>query len=197
MLYLGSSQFLSRNLSGGVFIQLGAIFFFLPMGVWFQRVQSLGAESLRPVNRVQFVRQLFLAIAIDHLVVFVFLACCMFAAVWLSSLNQQVHFYTALFFHFDLKAAGALFALLSCFALAVTSLAIRRTWVIILCAAAVLLLPHALLIALLVGFSQMPGFDLPMSRIIEILTFVVPLALLIPISYIILMYRLALRREWG
>jgi hypothetical protein len=180
-----SLQTIEMALFGGMtqFVGIGLV---LPFMSWYQRTKYLEADSLRPADRKSFVKQLFLAYAVDHWI------------VWLAGIAALVYF---LIFpnNGDLSVTLWLAPILPAAAIwlfgAGTSVfAYKNHWVAGIAGVIWAVLP---VIGIIILAIIVEGYNLPETQQVQTISFAA--IAMIPAG-LLLVYRMhhrALNREWG
>lgn len=170
----------------GLFSSLISSCVFLPAIVWWQRRKTLQIESLRPVSRQSLVKQLYLSFAIDHS----FLVIGFLVLIPLLTIDVAV----GKLEFFTLMLLAGLAAPLWILGTNATILAFKRTWVIVGSMFALYTLAGTLVISIIVWQYQPQSNFIPDLQTLFVSTL---LAILGALCLNVLMYRAALKREWG
>jgi hypothetical protein len=176
----------SRPLVAGLFSSFGGICIFLPPLIWWQRRRSLASEALHPVNRNSLVKQLYLALAVDHGILVTGL---LIMLAWLG---------------FDSTAGSSEFcSLLLLVGLAAplwiigtnaAVLVFQRAWIIVGSMFGLYLLAALSVAAVLTWYLRSQADTLHAGLFLFIATLT---AIALALGLNVLMYRAALKREWG
>lgn len=158
----------------------------LPAVIWWQRRKSLDVESMRPVSRNNFARQLYLSLALDH-----WLAVICLMGVNIPRFFEAPHGKTEAFGLFLLIGiAGPLWII----GISSTVLVFKRSWVIVLNMFVLSLLPFAILAPVAISTSDNPPGGL---QDVQILFQIAYMGIVAAIGLNVVMYRVFLNREWG
>lgn len=180
-----STQTIEMALFGGM-TQVVGIGLVMPFMSWYQRKKYLEADSLRPADRKNFVKQLFLAYAVDHWI------------VWLTGIAVLVYF-LILPNNGDLSVTLSLAPILPAAAIwlfgAGTSIfAYKNHWIAGVAGVVWAILP---VIGIIIIAIIVEGYDLPETQQIQTISFAA--IAMIPAGLLLVnrMHRRALNREWG
>lgn len=181
-------QFITQNipLLVGLFSSLCSTGVFLPVIIWWQRRKNLEIESLRPVSRHSLMKQVYLAFALDHS----FLVIGFLVLLPLLTLDVAI-------------GKLELFSLMLLVGIAIplwilgtnaTVLVFKRAWMIVGCMFALYTLAGTVVISI-IAWQYQPR----LSFIPDLLTLFVSALIAIAgaLSLNVLVYRAALKREWG
>ena len=158
----------------------------LPAAIWWQRRKSLDVESIRPVSRNNFAKQLYLSLALDH-----WLAVICLMGVNIPRFFEAPHGKTEAFGLFLLIGiAGPLWMI----GINSTVLVFKRSWVIVLNMFVLTLLPIAVLSSAAILNSDNPPGGV---QDVQLLFQIAYMGIAAAIGLNVVMYRVFLNREWG
>ncbi|QDV48080.1 hypothetical protein [Gimesia fumaroli] len=155
----------------------------MPAITWWQRRKSLEVESMRPVSRNDFVKQLYLSLALDH-----WLAVICLIGLSLFDAPRGVTEVLGMFLLFGIAAPLWLIGMSS------SVLAFKRSWVIVLNIIGLLILPIAFFASIAV-FNNSNTVGGPED--VQLLIQMALAAIAVAIGLNVLMYFATLKREWG
>ena len=173
-----------RWLSGVISGPLG-VGLFLPAMIWWQRRNALENESLRPVTREQLTRQLYLSLAIDHWLIPVGIAGIM--ALWAYEATMGLNELLGVLLIFGIAAP------IWCIGTNASVLAFKRTWVVV-----AVMIGLYLFAAFGVGLVVALWRDPDAATVSTLMLFgIAAIAIAAGVWLNAVMYRLAIKREWG
>lgn len=155
----------------------------LPAITWWQRRKSLEVESMRPVSRKNFVKQLYLSLALDH-----WLAVICLIGLSLFDAPRGVTEVLGMFLLFGIAAPLWLIGMSS------SVLAFKRSWVIVFNMIVLMVLPIAFFASIVVFNNSNPVGG---PEDVQLLIQMGLAAITAAIGLNVLMYFTVLKREWG
>ncbi|WP_339731007.1 hypothetical protein [uncultured Gimesia sp.] len=158
----------------------------IPAIIWWQRRKSLELESMRPVSRNHFVKQLYLSLALDHWLAVICLIGLSVPRLF-DAPGGKIEILGMLLL---LGIAGPLWLI----GISSSVLAFKRSWVIVLSFFVLSVLPFATLAPVAILNESNPvGGPEDVRLLIQMALIAIPAA----IGLNVLMYYAALKREWG
>lgn len=185
MSYLMGNGGIKDSIQMGLVFQMGAIALFMPLSVWYRRCRNLQIESMRPVGRREFAKQLFVALARDQMwaIIPVLLG---IAYLLFISPDQ--------FDRAPVVAPLPLIAMVWGYALSTSIFVIRQTWILVLYFIAMIFGP-VIIMGGLAFYLDSYGLSNSVQLIIVYAEFAV--AIVLAVAIIRITYAKAVQREWG
>lgn len=170
----------------GLFASPCGIAVILPAVIWWQRRKSLEIESMRPISRNKFVKQLYLSLALDHWLAVI----CLIGISATRLFDAPGGTTEVLGFLLLFGIAGPLWLL----GINSAVLVFKQSWMIVLCMFILYVLPIAFFATIAVLNSDNPVGGVQDMQLLFMTAYS---SIAIAIGLNVTMYFAALKREWG